>query len=225
MILGASINLSGNDESAIRARMRRATSAFHEWEPILTNKYLPVEGRAAAYKASVIASFCWQAQNWTPTAHQYAYIKSWASRHGSSMGFVRRSPTETLDSWWRRLHRDGHKFMVANNLVVTEIVKERKYSFAGHLARMDSGDVVNRILHARNLAWWRHTQSLSQTHSRKSGESPHPKRFCALARWESPFENFFGVHSAPAAADVVGWMQAAQDRQAWQRRCRNFVRD
>ena len=109
------------------------------------------------------------------------------------------------------------------SLLVVDAVKERKYSFAGHLARMDSGDVVNRILHARNLAWWRHVQRQHQSHGHRSGDQPHPKRFCAHARWESSFEDFWGVHTAPDATDTVGWMLAAQDRAKWQQSCRKYI--
>ena len=177
----------------------------------------------AAYKTSVMASFCWQAQNWTPTARQYKYISSWASRHGACMGFVRRCPTEEIDQWWRRLHREGKKFMSVQNLVVTEQMKGAKHNFAGHLARMASGDIANQILHARHLAWWRHWQSQNQAHGRRRGDQLHPKRFCAHGRWEAAFEDFYGVHTAAAARAVVGWMRAAQDREKWRQSCQTFI--
>ena len=109
------------------------------------------------------------------------------------------------------------------DLLVVEMAKARKCSLAGHLARMDSGEMANRILHTRSLTWWRHIQSKNQAHGRRGGDQPHPKRFCAHARWESPFEDLWGVHSSPDATDVVGWMLAAQDREKWQQSCRKYV--
>ena len=57
--------------------------AFLNWSPLLTNKAVPVAARVAAFLTSVLSSFCWQAQNWTPTKKQYSYIGSWFARLGS----------------------------------------------------------------------------------------------------------------------------------------------
>ena len=108
--LGTVITLCCNDDEEIRARMTRAMRAFQNWSPMLTNKALPVAARVSAFIISVLTSFCWQAQNWTPTQKQYSYIGSWFARLGSAMSRVRRCPEGPMDSWWRRLRRDGNKF-------------------------------------------------------------------------------------------------------------------
>ena len=222
IFLGSAITLTGNDEAAIRARMQKATQTFREWAPVLTNSRLPVEARAEAYKTSVMASFCWQAQNWTPTVKQYKFMSSWASRQGASMKLLQRHPEEEIGQWWRRLHRDGKRFMDVNNLNVVNKVKEAKYNFAGHVARMDPQDIVNQILHVRPLAWWRYQQSLP-SNSTSHRARPHTQRFNALRRWESSLEICWGSCTAPSAQDVVGWMHAAQDRDRWRRGCHSFV--
>ena len=99
--LGTVITLCGNDDEAIRARMTRAMRAFQNWSPMLTNKALPVAARVSACITSVLSSFCWQAQNWTPTKRQYSYIGSWFARLGSVIR-VRRCPEEPMDSWRRK---------------------------------------------------------------------------------------------------------------------------
>ena len=112
--------------------------------------------------------------------------------------------------------------MDLNYIDVVSQVKEIKYTFAGHAARMDPQDVVNQILHVRHLAWWRHQQSLPWNSS-SHGDRPHPQRFNALRRWESPFESCWGRCSTPSVHDVVGWMRVAQDRDEWRRGLHRFV--
>ena len=92
--LGTVITLCGNDDEAIRARMTRAMRAFQIWSPMLTNKALPVAQRVPALTTSVLPSFCWQAQNWTPTKKQYGHIGSWFARLGSAMIGVKRCPED-----------------------------------------------------------------------------------------------------------------------------------
>ena len=144
--LGTVITLCGNDDEAIRARMTRALRAFQNWSPLLTNKTISVAARVAAFLTSVMSSFCWQAQNWTPTKKQYKYIGSWFARLGSSMIRVRRCPEEPMDSWWRRLHRDGKRFWTKHHVDVINMVKATKFRFAGHAARLPVTDIVHQVL-------------------------------------------------------------------------------
>ena len=120
------------------------------------------------------------------------------------------------------MHREGKKLMMTHSLNVVENMKGIKYSFAGHVARLDRHDVVRQVLHVRSLAWWRHQQSLpkNKAHSSRGGR-PHPKRFNALRRWESPLEEYWGISTAERSSDTVGWMLAAQAREKWrQNRCK-----
>ena len=69
--LGSMITLAGNDESAIKHRMMKATKTYNEWKPILENKRLPFEARMNAYKVSVLSSLAWCSQTWTPTEKHF----------------------------------------------------------------------------------------------------------------------------------------------------------
>ena len=119
--LGTVITLCGNDDEALRARMTRALRASQNWSPLLTNKKIAVAARVAAFLTSVMSSFCWQAQNWTPTKKQFNYIGSWFARLGihdqsqkmprGTHGFVvETSPQrrqEILDKTPRRRNQHG----------------------------------------------------------------------------------------------------------------------
>ena len=115
--------------------------------------------------------------------------------------------------------------MAQGKVDVVESVKGMKYNFAGHLARLDPQDVMKQILMACSLAGWRHTQNLqaARPHARMAGGSSHPKRFKALRRWETAFENFFRMCEMKNPGDLVGWMAVAQSRDEWKRRRASFV--
>ena len=212
--LGSCITLPGNGEAAMRSRKAKATRVFDEWAPVLTSSKLPAKMRADAFKASVIPSFCWQAQSWTLTKVQSQHVASWSSRLGSRMKGSRRSSCEEPGQWWRRMHREGKRFLDENHIDIPHEVCLAKHSFAGHIARMPEQDVANKVLRLRNLAWWRQVQATPQQMP-KHGPRPHPKRFNALCRWEAPLEEKWGRAQAGSTADTVGWMLIAQDRERW----------
>ena len=224
-LLGSMITLAGNDASAIKHRMMKATKTYNEWKPILENKRLPSEARMNAYKVSVLSSLAWCSQTWTPTEKQFDKMRSWNSRHGSCMKFMKRYHTEDLGQWWRRLHKEGKRYMAQGKVDVVSFVKGTKFNFAGHLARLDSQDVMKQVLMARSLAGWRHKQKLqsARPHVRVAGGSSHPKRFNALRRWETAFENFFGMREMQNPGDLVGWMSVAQNRDEWKKKRASFV--
>ena len=114
---------------------------------------------------------------------QFNYICSGASRFGTSMREHRRCPDGPIDSWWRRLHRDGKKFLTKHSVEVVNAVKSAKFRFAGHIARFSESDIVHRVLKVRHLAWWRAKQA--QIHANR-GPRPHDSRFNAPHRWEGP---------------------------------------
>ena len=119
-----------------------------------------------------------------------------------------------MHQWWRRLHREGKRFLDMHNIDFPLEVRVAKHNFAGHAARMPREDIVNQVLRLRHLAWCRQVQatpSLMPPH----GARPHPKRFNALCRWESPLEDLCGQTQAMTTDDTVGWMLQAQNRQHW----------
>ena len=131
-LMGTVITLCGNDDEAIRARMQRALRSFEVWSPMLTNTVLLVAARVAASVASVLSSYCWQAQNWTPTKKRYSFMSSWFARFGSSMRGLRRCPDEPIDSWCRH----GKELWTELSVDVVRAVKTANVRFAGHTARM-----------------------------------------------------------------------------------------
>ena len=134
-------------------------------------------------------------------------MNSWFARLGSSMLGLRRCLDEPIDSWWRRLLRDGKRFWTKHSVDVVRAVTTAKFLFSGHIARMPGSNIAHCVLKVRHLAWWRARQA--KIHSNR-GPRPHDRRFNAQHRWEAPVEVFSGLAVASQPEVLVGCMQAAQ---------------
>ena len=219
--LGSRISPGGNDEKGIFHRLMKAKETYQKWKPVLECTGIPESTRLSAFNCSVMASLSWCSQTWTPTEKQYAKLQSFCSRCGASMKRIRRGDAECIQQWWRRLHREGKKFLEQNqkkkkrlDLNPTRVIKKDKIRFAGHIARLPSEDPVRQVLAAHSLEKWRETQRLSagSSHARGAGKSPHPARFNALRRWEAMLEEKMGA----------AWAARAQSREEWKRATEAF---
>ena len=169
-------------------------------------KPLPVVARVSAFIASVLSSFCWQVQNWTPTKQQYSSISSWFARLGSAMVGVRRCPEEPMDSR-RRLHRDGKRCVD-----VISAVKAAKFRFAGHIARLPGTENIHRVLKVRHLAWWRAQKRPRFTQTEDRDHTTADSTLCTDGRTSGSLQR--ASHRIPTRNSGF-WMQTAQDREGW----------
>ena len=100
---------------------------------------------------------------------------------------VKRYPEEEIDSWWRRLHREGHKRIEKFGTKLSVMSKLLVHRWGGHIARLPPSHFVAAAVRCRGMQWWRWKQS---THTDKWC-GPHPQRFKA-SRWEEQLSKFHG---------------------------------
>ena len=110
----------------------------------------------------------WLSECWYPTQRQQKRLDSWAARIFGQVAGVRFSTDDDVSTFWRRLYRTGHEMLRLHGGSLNSRRKRRLHSFAGHLARVQSG-VVHDALRTRSLAWWRYFQQRRLT--------VHPHRF------------------------------------------------
>ena len=145
--LGTVITQRGNDYETIRARLKRVMRAFQILSPMLTNKALPVAARVSAFIASVLSSFCSQAQNGTPT-------KNTVQLHQQVVCPASDQPcAESEDAGmnpWTRGGDDSTKTERSSGqrtrMDVISAVEIAKFRNTGHIARMQEADIVHRAL-------------------------------------------------------------------------------
>lgn len=217
---GTVLDLTGSSDAAIHYRMIQGMKALAKWKPLLQASWIPLARRADLLSKSVWSSLLWCAATWTTTKSMRNSIASWGARAMAATAGVRRSPAEPIDSWWRRLHREGHRLI--NKFIVPPVVLSRLqvHRWAGHLARMPLEQYTAQALRCRGMQWWRWRQA--QHHDKWSG--PHPKRFKAW-RWEEQLSKPYGDGYSENSDDNTGWLLAAQNRQQWKAMEMAFARE
>jgi hypothetical protein len=106
-------------------------------------------------------------------------------------------PKREEDGSWRKLHNDElHSLYSSLNIV--RVIKSRKMKWAGHVARMEEGRGVYRVLVGR----------------------PEGKR--SLGRSRRTWEDKVKMDLREIGIDGANWIRLAQDRVRW-RACMNTV--
>ena len=197
--LGTVITLCGNDNEAIRGRIKRVLPSCLVWSPLFTNKALFVAARMAALVASVLSSFCWQAQNWTATKNTTftSALGLLASDHPSADSAVALMNPLTLgEGGFTKTETCWTKHSVD----VVSAINTANSRSVGHIACMSVSDMVEG--------------EQVKIHTNR-GLPLHDSRFSAQHHWEGPLEVFSG-HAVETQPEVlVRWMQGAQDRVGW----------
>ena len=221
--VGAKIHLCGNSESAMMNRIQKATGVFEKWSSILCDKSLDLTKRIACFKASVLSSLTWQSGSWNMTKKQVSHLASWSARIHARMLGLRRGPDEDIGSFWMRIHRMGHQCMKKHNTSPVNAFHVQKHRMAGHFARLEETHTVAKVLHCRDLSWWRQKQQELKVNGNK-WRGVHPARF-ACWRWEQDFEDTYGIHTREESVHAinVGWKAIAQERTEWKKLENSFL--
>ena len=209
VFVGCKVDLSGNDGDAMEHRLAQGSKVFYKWRSYLQCPYASLRKRMELLVATSFSSALWLGQTWLPTKQQQKHFDSWGARLVSRMACLKRSPSEELGQYWRRMHRFGHTMLreVGGSLGSRRLTA--LHGYAGHVAR-SAGTLMESALRTRCLSWWRFQQDLC----RGNRYGLHPQRFKAW-RWESQLTSFYGEAASENALDNVGWMLRAQDRASW----------
>jgi hypothetical protein len=208
--VGTVLDLTGSSAAAIHHRLNSANKVFHKWKPILKARWLPLARRADLLFKAVWTSVLWCSATWNSTQAMRSAFDSWGARKMATVAGVRRYPEEPDETWWRRLHREGHQRISKYGPKLSVLSKLLVHRWGGHIARMPVNDLVASALRCRGMQWWRWRQA--QHHDKWTG--PHPQRFKA-SRWEEQLSKPFGDGYAETTTDNTGWLLMAQDKLAW----------
>ena len=128
------------------------------------------------------------------------------------VGF-KRNPDDDFATFWRMLHRRGHKLAEAFAVGPVDMYLRAMHRLAGHFARFEDDNLVYQMLVCRNLAWWRQER---RVWGKTKFGGAHPQRFNAW-RWESCLERACGCARLARGEDPreVGWNAVAQNKCQW----------
>ena len=133
---------------------------------------------------------------------------------------VKRPPGMELGQWWRLWHRTGHRWIEKCNMNVLVAIRDRMFSWAGHVARLDYKEICAKALRCRGLQCWRWRQLNWKEVERDKWSGPHPQRF-KIYRWEDmvagEVSKFVGNADglSKTVQDSTGWLHFVQNRGCW----------
>jgi hypothetical protein len=214
--VGTVIDLGGGDGQAMDYRIAQATKVYGCWKPLLTCKWIPRLRRVALATKSVFLSALWMAETWNPTKAADSKFGSWGARILASIFGVRRQAEDTRGIFWRASHRLGHKLARRFGGGLQQRRREALHRWAGHLARTGQ-QPLSAALRTRCLAWWRFFQHpLFPLHGRRFGRP---------FRWEAQLVDFYGEAAGDSPeTNNYGWMELAQNREAWRHGAERFAK-
>ena len=166
------------------------------------------------FESNVGRSVSWCCESWTLTLKEKQRLQTTERAMLRRFAGVRRSPVEDYLSWVVRATRSAELARESANLKSwVASVLERKWSWAGHVARMNEHRWASRLSSWRNHAWW---QDQDQ---RSIAARPIRSRAGHFQRWETEILKF-GEH--------IGWNSwsntaRAMDTAAWNERCMEFA--
>ena len=210
VFVGTVLDLTGSSAATIQYRINQGNKVYYKWRPILVAKWLPLARRADLLFKAVWTSALWCAATWNATQAKRATLDSWGARMMATVAGVKRYPEEEINSWWRRLHREGHRRILKFGTKLSVMSKLLVHRWGGHIARMPPSHFVAAAVRCRGMQWWRWRQG--QHTDKWCG--PHPQRFKA-SRWEEQLSKVYGDGCSELTAENTGWLLTAQDRISW----------
>ena len=122
---------------------------------------------------------------------------------------VKKSPWMEMDQW-RFWHRTGHRWIEKSNMNVFIAIRERMFSWAGHVDRMDCEKICAKALRCR----WRWRQFYCEESEKDKWFGPHPQRL-KICRWENmvvgEVVQFIGnaCDFSESVQESTGWLHLA----------------
>ena len=150
-------------------------------------------------------SILWGCPGWSLSRFNVAVLESFEISLLRRMISRHRQPHEDWVQWMKRSAttcRDILKRMRQRPLL--HAVYNLMHGWSGHLARLPETSAVKRLLHHRQVTWWRSEQMLPgclDSQNRSGWKRPAPGR---PTGWELQFESF-----------PLHWQDTAQNREQW----------
>jgi hypothetical protein len=185
-------NSSGNDTNQsdihdeLKSRLNSGNACYHSVQNLLSSHLISEELKIKIYKTVIFLFVLYGCKTCSPTLREVQTLRIFENRVLRRI-FV---PKRKDDGSWRKLHNDElHGLYSSPNIV--RVTKSRRMRWAGHVAHMEEGRGVYRV-----LVW------------RPEGKRQLGRQRC---RWEDNIK----IDLREIVIDGVKWIWLAQDRGQW----------
>jgi hypothetical protein len=169
----------------IKSRLNSENASYHPVHNLLSSRLISKNLKIKIYRTVILPVVLYGCETWSLTLREEHRLRVFENRVLRISG-----PKRGEDGSWRKFHDDElHNLYSSPNIV--RVIKSRKMRWAGHVARMEEGRGVYRLLVGR-----------------PEGRRPLGRPRC---RWKDNIK----MDLREIRIDGANWIQLAQDRVQW----------
>ena len=213
-ILGTTLKMNGRTSVEVAQRLSCGWAKFHQLKPLPTKQDADPRKRLRLFDIAVTKTVLWCSESWLTTQEEKRHLKTVQNSTLRRMVGPRRRPDEDYVSWIQRATRSA--VACARNAGVRlwqDECQKRKWTWAGHVARMDFDRLAKRGMRWRDSEWWSLECQFYPPQLRP--QRPHRTRWF---RWEDELRRY------AAKAGWPSWLDKAHDGKLWLSHCQDFIR-
>jgi hypothetical protein len=183
--LGTTLTNQNDIHDEIKSRSNSGNVCYYSVQNLLSSRLISKNLKTKIYRTVILPVVLYECETWSLTLRD---------EHGLGVfdnGVLKIfGPKREVEGSWRKLHNDElHNLYSSPNIV--RVIKSRRMTWAGHVARMEEGRGVYRVLVGR----------------------PEGKR--PLGRHRRTWEDNIKMDLGEIVIDGVNWIRLAQDRVQW----------
>ena len=211
VLLGTLLNLTDATKHEIDNRIASGWKTFWGMKKLLLNQKVSVSRRLRLFDATVGNCVTWCCESWSPRAEELHKLEVARRSMLRKIVDTRRGPEET---WVDYILRSTHKALDLSSRAGTRewgrYHYERKWHWAGHVARRAADTWLYKVTTWRDSAW----QHLSEEAGVHRELRPSKRRWM---KWEDSLRRY--THEKGHAQ----WTELAQDRAVWEALVDDFI--
>ena len=192
--LGTQFTLLGRCGAEIKSRMSVAWAKFYSLCPVLGKRDGNLHKRLRLFDTTVAQTALWCCESWLLTQKEKRLVKATQHAMLRRIAGPRRNPDEDWIAWVQRSTRAALAHARASSVRIwLDFHHRSKYTWAGHVVRMDSNRLARRALTWRDSEWW--ASEFLEKPARERLRRPHCthwfryedelKRFALAQGWQS----------------------------------------
>ena len=204
-LLGTSLSLADVTGQEFGHRIDSAWRMFWGMKPLLLNERASIRRRLRLFDATVGSCATWCCESRSPRAAELRQLETARRTMLRKIVGIRRAPEEDWVDWIKRATHKALDWALRAGVRDWNLWHyQRKWAWAGHVARSSTSTWLYRVSTWRDADW--------QACNADSGSlrlfRPSARRWM---RWEDTLRRF-----------CTTWQQLAQDREAWAARSTDF---